>query len=63
MAESSSFLVPERLTYDYLSGGRRKLLIHCNDLHVADFDQEISVLRAALAELRGTDSTSSASTA
>jgi hypothetical protein len=41
------------VTYAYLSGGRRKLLIHVNDVHVTDFDHEISILRAAWAELRG----------
>lgn len=51
---SSSGSMPDTVTYACLSDGRRKLLIHLNDLHVTDFDHEISVLRAVCTELGDT---------
>ncbi|MFE9882632.1 PH domain-containing protein [Streptomyces sp. NPDC005784] len=43
--------MPNVISYVYLSDGRRKLLIHVNDLHT-DLDREIGVLRSAWSELR-----------
>ncbi|MET9323901.1 PH domain-containing protein [Streptomyces sp. NPDC003038] len=52
---ADSSLIPRVIAYAYLTGGRRKLLLHLNDTDY-DIDHEIAVLRAALAELRGRDS-------
>ncbi|MFF3675830.1 PH domain-containing protein [Streptomyces sp. NPDC002120] len=59
---SDGDLTPRVVAYAYLTDGRRRLLNHLDDkgYHV---DREIAALRAARAELRGTDTTPDASAA
>ncbi|MER6251854.1 PH domain-containing protein [Streptomyces sp. NPDC001584] len=51
---SDGGLTPRVVVYAYLTGGGRKLLKHLDDKDY-DVGREIAVLRAARAELRGTD--------
>ncbi|MFD3550381.1 PH domain-containing protein [Streptomyces sp. NPDC058655] len=52
---STSSVIPDTVVYADLTDGRRKLLIHLNDLHVTDFDDEIAILQTVCRELGGTD--------
>ncbi len=51
---SDGGLAPRMIAYVYPTDGRRKLLRHLDD-HGYDVEREVTVLRAALAEHRGTD--------